>query len=338
VKVLTTSEKPSTQTDCQPPITAQPQPISNDGRVLASSSSSIGIDESIPQKPAQTKSRLLQGRAPVSRESGQPETAPAVSSLLQGSRNAAIEGKRTAGGRAMRPMRPIASMPTSKPRQRSVQPTPKPKTLHISVISDKELSTLTKLNTARNEVYFCTLDRNIIKKDGPRPPSPNKVRTIAEREEEERKLGRGARAKRRGKGNSGGESSGQEDTDNQPLSLADLLPPLRHIRGAGEDEDYQTPARPLKRTRKSSAAHAQEDPSPSGPKRKKNRMASIDAEELREEKFVTWDRGLVVIHRPQLSVPRHHREGELREGLKSCLKRKESASIPFSFSPNPAYR
>lgn len=230
-------------------------------------------------------------------------------------------------------MRPIASMPTSRPRQRTVQPTPEPKTLHISIISDKELSTLTKLNTARNEVYFCTLDRNVVKKDGPRPPSPNKVRTIAEREEEERKLGREARAKRRGKGNSGGESSGQEDTDGQPLSLADLLPPLKHIRGAGEDEDYQTPARPLKRTRKSGVAHAGEDLSPSGPKRKKNRMALMVTEETREEKFVSWDKGLVVIHRSQLSVPRHHREGESRGNLKSCLKRKESASISLPSFP-----
>ncbi|KAJ9098146.1 hypothetical protein QFC21_004475 [Naganishia friedmannii] len=313
-------------------ITAQPHQIHHEARGLGSSGSSTDITESISKKAVHTKSHLLQGRATTEREPSQPDTAPAVSSLLQCSRNASTEAKRTAGGRAMRPMRPIASMPSAKPRQRSVQPTPKPKAAHISIISDKELSTLTKLNTARNEVYFCTLDRNVVKKDGPRPPSPNKVRTIAEREEEERKLGRGARAKRRGKGNSGGESSGLEDTDNQPLSLADLLPPLKHIRGAGEDEDYQTPARPLKRTRKSSVAHVGEDPSPSGPKRKKNRMALLNTQETQEEKFVTWDKGLVVIRPAQLSSPRHHREGELQEGLKSCLKRKEPASVLFLYT------
>ncbi|KAJ9117528.1 hypothetical protein QFC22_004378 [Naganishia vaughanmartiniae] len=328
--VVTPLEKPFAPTATPAPktTTAQLQPFHHEGKGLGSSSSSVEISESIAKKPAQTKSHLLQSRTTTERES-HPDPAPAVSSLLQGSRNATPEAKRPAGGRAMRPVRPIASMPATKPRQRTVHPAPKPKAAHINIISDKELSTLTKLNTARNEVYFCTLDRNVIKKDGPRPPSPNKVRTIAEREEEERKMGRGARAKRRGKGNSGGESSGQEDTDSQPLSLADLLPPLKHIRGAGEDEDYQTPARPLKRTRKSSVVPAADDPSPSGPKKKKNRMASMDREETREEKFVKWDKGLVVIHRPQLSVPRHHREGELRDGLKSCLKRKESASIPF---------
>jgi hypothetical protein len=69
-----------------------------------------------------------------------------------------------------------------------------------------------------------------------------------------------------------------------------------------------------------------DDPSPTnGPKRKKSRVTLSKAVlEAGEDKFVRWDKGLVVIERPEPSVPQHHREGEPVPSIKSCLKRKES--------------
>lgn len=228
--------------------------------------------------------------------------------------------------RATRAVRPGAAVTPASNKRQPARKTPEVKRIQISTVPDKELVTITELNTARNEVYFCTLDRNIIKKEGPRPESPSKVRTIAEREEEERKLSREARAKRRGTGTRSGESSDQEGSEGV-LSLAELLPPLKHVRGAGEDEDYQTPARLLKRGRKSVAASgAGDDPSPThGPKRKKSRVTLSKAvPEAGEDKYVRWDKALIVLGRSEPSVPQHHREGETVPTLKSCFKRKES--------------
>ncbi|KAJ9092718.1 hypothetical protein QFC19_008643 [Naganishia cerealis] len=360
----TTSDKPPVATAPQPlaaTTTAQPLPIHPQGRSLESFGTSADLSDSIATaKPAPTTTRRMPSRVPTERETSESDAVPVAPLLLQGGRTPSAETRLTAGGRAMRPIRPIASLPASQRKQRSAPPpAPKPtavhtgessekemiaakaKPAHINEFSKKEMETLTMLNTARNEVYFCMLDRNVVKKDGPKPPSP-KVRTIAERKEEERKLGREARAKRRGgsvRGNSAGgdESSAQEDTTDKPPSLADLLPRLTHVRGAGEDEDYQTPARPLKRTRKSGPAAAgrvEDDPSPTGPKRKKNRTTTTTStvlvlpEAAQEEKYVTWDKGLVVIERAELSVPRHHREGEpVDASLKSCLKRRDTASL-----------
>lgn len=237
-----------------------------------------------------------------------------------------IQPRRAVAARATRAVRPGAAAPPADSKRQTVRKTPEVKRVQISTVPDKELGTITKLNTARNEVYYCTLDRNIVKKDGPRPESPSKVRTIAEREEEEKKLGREARAKRRGTGTRSGDCSSDPEGGDRPLSLAELLPPLKHVRGAGEEEDYQTPARPLKRGRKSAVTSGADDPSPTnGPKRKKSRVTLSKAVlEAGEDKFVRWDKGLVVIERPKPSVPQHHREGEPVPSIKSCLKRKES--------------
>lgn len=188
----------------------------------------------------------------------------------------------------------------------------------------KELGMITALNTSRNEVLFNTLDRRPLKKEGPRPPSPA-CRTVAEREEAEKKLSREARAKRRGSGRrNGDQSSDQENTDDTP-SLADLLPPLKHVRGAGDKEDYETPARPRKRGRNSGVANGSgDDPSPTaGPKRKKGRSTVSKAvEAVVDDRFVRWNKSLVVIERLELSEPQHRLGGQDISGVKSCLKNK----------------
>jgi hypothetical protein len=232
--------------------------------------------------------------------------------------------RRTPTARATRAVRPIATAPVRKTARPATRTAPEPKLPKIVTITPKELEAITLLNTSRNEVEFNFIDRKPFKKAGPRPPSP-KVRTIAEREEEEKRLGREARAKRRGSGRDD-ESFDQEITDGPP-SLAELLPPLKHVRGAGEVEDYQTPARPLKRGRKSGASTAAgDDPSPTaGPKRKKNRVTNSKAgEAARCDRFVRWDKGLIVIGRPEPSAPLHHLRGQELTGVKSCLRKKTS--------------
>lgn len=302
---------------------------------------SLGTARTHSRTQASSKADSLEAAPPSSKQCTTEDTQTVASSATEVApriwpstgNSAAAQPRRAAGARATRAVRPGAVVPVTHSKRQATRKTPEVKRVQVNTVTDKELGTITRLNTARNEVYFCTLDRNAIKRDGPRPPSPCKVRTIAEREEEEKKLGREARAKRRGTGRRSGECSSDQEEPDKPLSLADLLPPLKHVRGAGDEEDYQTPARPLKRSRKSGVTSgAGDDPSPTaGPKRKKSRVTlSKTGDGVGVEKFVRWDKGLVVIDRPEPSVPQHHREGEgVPSFIKSCLKIKESVGSCF---------
>jgi hypothetical protein len=138
----------------------------------------------------------------------------------------------------------------------------KPRTLAPPVapyISGKELKTTTERNTMRNQVYFCAIDRQIVHIPGPRPPSPtSKIRTTADRDEDNKKKSREHRAKRRGARESG--ASTEAGSPERPV-----IQRIEQTRGPGDDEDWKTPARPSKKAK-------------------------------REEKNVKWDRGLVIIH------------------------------------------
>lgn len=126
-------------------------------------------------------------------------------------------------------------------------------------MSEKELKAATQRNTVRNQVYICSIDRQIVRVEGPRPPSPtSKIRTTAEKEEEDRKAGRGARAKRRRKSGDDDDPSSDEEA---PVGTEEVL------RAPGDEDDYSTPARPLKR-------------------------AKVDEE---KDRFVRWNRELTVI-------------------------------------------
>jgi len=127
-------------------------------------------------------------------------------------------------------------------------------------ISGKELKTTTERNTMRNQVYFCAIDRQIVHIPGPRPPSPtSKIRTTADRDEDNKKKSREHRAKRRGARESG--ASTEAGSPERPI-----IQRIEQNRGPGDEEDWKTPARPSKKAK------------------------------LREEKNVKWDRELVVIH------------------------------------------
>ena len=154
-------------------------------------------------------------------------------------------------------------------------------------ISGKELKTTTERNTMRNQVYFCAIDRQIVHIPGPRPPSPtSKIRTTADRDEDNKKKSREHRAKRRGARESG--ASTEAGSPERPI-----VQRIEQTRGPGDDEDWKTPARPSKKAK-------------------------------REEKNVKWDRGLVIIHDdgsevqtpPDLEEPP---KGCVRQSAKVCL-------------------
>lgn len=155
-------------------------------------------------------------------------------------------------GRIKRALRSPPTAPMPRPRAKS-----QPAATALSIVpnmSEKELRATTALNTSKNQVYLCAIERQIIRKDIPRPPSPtSKIPTIQDKEETTKKAGRGARAKRR---------AGEEQTEEE-VEVA-IVERIELRRGKGDDEDWVTPARPVKKVKK-------------------------------ENKSVMWDKGLEII-------------------------------------------
>lgn len=160
---------------------------------------------------------------------------------------------------------------TPKPVNRLVQaPVPQKADVTPSIapgLSEKELKTQTQRNTMRNQVYFCAIDRQIVRIPGPRPPSPTgNIRTLAEKDEEEQKAERDARARRR-------RGSGSDTEDEAPPVIEKV-----HIdKAPGDEEDgpWKTPLR----------------------KRKRVIVSSDDEgsyEGKKPERNVRWDRALTV--------------------------------------------
>lgn len=180
-------------------------------------------------------------------------------------------------------------------------------------LSSLALKTLTTNNTARNQQVMNMLETELVRKEGKRPESPTtKLRTISEKQQAEKTQQREERAARRARKIELGEI-GEGDADMSFMS--DYLPmdedglPLKHRRGPGDDEDYETPerpARPSKRTR-----------------------IDTDEEETAAEKErrVQWDRGLfTAVYLDELpdnrSWPKNENAG------KSCLAK--AAKVDFS--------
>jgi hypothetical protein len=97
-------------------------------------------------------------------------------------------------------------------------------------------------NTAKNQKVVSRLETEIVKREGKRPESPAvKLRTVAEKAMEEKAKQREERAQKRAKRSDGGEL---EPPDPSILTLEEDA--SRHRRGAGEEEDYKTPERPMR--------------------------------------------------------------------------------------------
>ena len=221
------------------PVEGQETPNSADGGTIARSGPTS--ESSSSAAPATSSSQTAQGVEAL---------AQAKASVPDSSRETKESPKR--------PKRII-----KKPSTVFVtQPPPKPPAVPIASIvpnlSEKELKAMTARHTARNEVYHCAIDRQVVRKQGARPPSPtSKIRTTADREEAERKAGREVRAKRRSRGSEG---DNEEDNGTSTTVIE------RVARFRGDDVDFLTPARPLKRAKWADA-----------------------------EKALRWDKGLLVI-------------------------------------------
>ncbi|KAF8507341.1 hypothetical protein BU17DRAFT_57553 [Hysterangium stoloniferum] len=135
--------------------------------------------------------------------------------------------------------------PSSRSSTRSATP------LEEFPTNPRLLQTLTDANTLRNQTYVATLERSIIRKPGPRPPSPTtKVRTTLEKSKEERSKERERRAERRRRRDQGSNVTDGTDLDDMdvpssptPSGLLDNGAINKHARAPGDDEDYVSPER-----------------------------------------------------------------------------------------------
>lgn len=183
---------------------------------------------------------------------------------------------------------------STRPRRKAAT-TAKPRSAQAPNIgfqlSETQLRSLTTRNTSHNERYFVDIDIQVVRKDGPRPPSPTpKVRQLVPSVDDD-------------------EDTDDED-DNEPESADkdDSERPSKHFRGAGDDEDYETP----KRRRiaddgtyvgggpdtKPFAALKLGSPMPTKSVREGSTPSSSDGAERyvkpnSKGKFVKWDRKLV---------------------------------------------
>jgi len=155
------------------------------------------------------------------------------------------------------------------------------------------------------------LETELVRKEGKRPESPTtKLRTISERQKEEKNLQRQERAERRARKIELGEI-GEGDMDLSFMSdmpLGDDGRPLKHRRGPGDEDDYETPerpARPSKRTRIDGG-----DP---------------DGDKDEKDKRVQWDRGLfTAVYLDELPDTRIWPKNENTK--KSCLAKGSKAA------------
>jgi len=132
----------------------------------------------------------------------------------------------------------VTSISPSRPPPKKRLP---PDSSGFAGLSITALKNLTTDNTTKNQKVMSLLETEIVKKEGKRPESPAvKLRTIAEKASEEKAKQRQERAQRRAKRSDGGEI--------EPLDASGpLLEEVgRHRRGAGEEEDYESPERPVR--------------------------------------------------------------------------------------------
>jgi hypothetical protein len=163
---------------------------------------------------------------------------------------------------------------TSKSAEKKSKPKADPKP--VPKVSDADLQSVTKLNTARNEVIFSAITTIKQRRPGPRPRGD--PLTIAEKEAS---MSREERALRRQQEKSSIYGGNECDT-----------PPKTHRQGPGDLEAYTTPARPGKRAREESSSPDQPGPSH---KRSRTGSSSSNASAKRPERRVKWDKGLVMI-------------------------------------------
>ncbi|KAL7283340.1 hypothetical protein ACG7TL_002769 [Trametes sanguinea] len=331
------------QTEPQPGP-APPSPVAPATATLKSPTPEPSLTPSVTdaQSAAAQSSPAKEPEQPPPASSSAPE-APTPEELLDPGPSAAIPeaGKKTSGQhrRSTRSKRSQEDVPTADVFN-TVEPAPtraartshtrrKPGPFPSEVngpfagMSALALKTLTSANTIKNQQQVAVIKTEVIRKEGARPDSPTtKVRTALEKQREERTLQRKERAERRARRSAGGDEAGDTSTAGDGQAAAGDTEvdvdvsfvsidrdaegvPVRHQRGPGDEEDYETPPRP-------------ERPA------KRLRFDDADVQEREKEKEVPekrvkWDKGLHTTVYLDDSPPKPRRNKNAVPSQKGCL-------------------
>ena len=191
----------------------------------------------------------------------------------------------------------------------------------FSGMSAVALRALTSSNTTKNQTYWTAkLETEVVRKEGVRPESPTvKVKTIMQRREEEKARQRQERAERRARRSDDGfefddtagilhnvdavmADAASDSDDGVDYTMGTLL---KHRRGPGDEEDYESPDRA-------------ERPS------KRSRSGEEEFEE--EKKRVKWDRALSTAVYVDDVKPRTRAHPRTDFVVKGCLATTAKAS------------
>lgn len=243
------------------------------------------------------------------------------------------EASPTSNRRTTRSRRTAVNEGSSRPLPSRRKPASSRSDDVFSGMSITALKDLTTSNTTRNQQYlFAKLETELIRKEGVRPESPvMKIRTIVQRQTEEKLKERAERANRRARRSDGdmassdiegssdvGYSSPCEDRSGENSQK----PPTKHQRGPGDEEDYETPEK-LDQHKKT-MLFVEADNQGGGPERR-----------------VKWDRGLfttVYLDEVKLGTRQPLKENRsLKSILAPTAKVCYSTSSPICPSLNQAW-
>ncbi|KAI0646987.1 hypothetical protein C8Q79DRAFT_1118069 [Trametes meyenii] len=220
---------------------------------------------------------------------------------------------------------PSVAAPSTRPLHTRRKPGPFPSETAgpFAGMSALALKTLTSANTLKNQQQLAVLTTEVVHKEGARPDSPTtKVRSALERQREERVQQRKERAERRARRSAGDEGGGLQlgegeggvegvegvegvgDVSFMSVDLDAEGAPLRHRRGPGDEEDYETPPRPERPTKRA---------------RVEGEDADGGGEDAVQERRVKWDKGLHTMVYLDDSPPKPRRNKDAVPTYKGCL-------------------
>lgn len=208
------------------------------------------LEQSI--RPVDQSRSEISASASPSREFPNPPPANAfISATNEGDPDLAYGESRSSSRKSSRGLKPpsdVADLFSDAPQSGLTgrRPQARSDSDGFTRMSATALRTLTSSNTAKNQQTVTIFATELIKRDGPRPESPTvKIRTILQKQREEKGLQRKERAERRARrseeGSVGNDMEWANNSDTRDDSREPT--PTRHRRGPGDEEDYVTPER-----------------------------------------------------------------------------------------------
>ncbi|KAF9264700.1 hypothetical protein L218DRAFT_198320 [Marasmius fiardii PR-910] len=290
------SDTPSDSVSSAMEVVTPPTTSSHTPAPLTSDSTQLSLTENVSE-PTMGAPVLVQHDAVSDPPPSIAEGLPEPSVLTEEPPEPSVYGLR----RTTRVRKPVMGINPPLPSNRRGDGTSQPRrrkppvfqgTGPFSNMTAGDLRQLTSSNTTRNQQYLTALlETEIVRREGPRPESPGiRAKTVSEKEQEEKEREKNARAERRanrskrrsGEDDEEGsekvglqESDDDDEGDNEAWEHLNSSPSVRrHRRGAGEDEDYETPKQP-KRSKSDENVDVDEG-----------------SEEGGDKKRVKWDQGL----------------------------------------------